>query len=120
MLLPIIYGGIHLNAWAFDFPTSVERIIWKVCYIDIMATLVSFIAMVVVIGDFIRRLDRLIYWVSGKEDVLEVVLIENLALLLSKILYIVVFIYIISRVFIIVESFISLQHVPIRVYATPA
>jgi hypothetical protein len=28
--LPIIYGSVHLAAWNFEFPTEVEKIIWRV------------------------------------------------------------------------------------------
>lgn len=28
--LPIVYGSVHLAAWNFDFPTKVEKIMWRV------------------------------------------------------------------------------------------
>lgn len=112
-VLPIIYGGIHLTAWAFDFPTSVERIIWRVCCIDIMATLVSIFAITFALWMFEKSMDKLICWVFGRWNVLDGAIWYNA-------LYVMIFIYAVSRIFIVVESFISLRHVPIGVYATPA
>jgi len=33
MILPLVYGGIHLSAWNFEFPTSVESLLWKLASI---------------------------------------------------------------------------------------
>jgi hypothetical protein len=27
--LPAVYGGVHLSAWNFDFPTPMEHLLWK-------------------------------------------------------------------------------------------
>jgi hypothetical protein len=29
----LVFGGIHIAAWNFDFPTPAERILWRVCSI---------------------------------------------------------------------------------------
>ncbi|KAK3304645.1 uncharacterized protein B0T15DRAFT_249690 [Chaetomium strumarium] len=28
--LPTVYGGVHLSAWNFEFPTTVEHLLWKI------------------------------------------------------------------------------------------
>jgi hypothetical protein len=35
--LPIAYGGVHLSAWHFFFPTEIEGMLWKIACVSIMA-----------------------------------------------------------------------------------
>lgn len=88
LLLPIAYGGIHLAAWGFEFPSPAESLLWKISCLIIMGLL----AMVV-----------LMHWISSME--------------LRHFAYIMLILYVAARIFIVVESFISLRHVPIGVYA---
>lgn len=30
MVMPVVYGGVHLSVWNFEFPTAVEGLIWKI------------------------------------------------------------------------------------------
>ena len=97
-LLPVIYGSIHLTAWGFDFPTLAESILWKTsCLIIITLSfpvLPSFCipAFVAYLDDFFPSL---------------VISFMLLSLSLSTA----------ARIFLVLESFISLRHVPIGVYA---
>ncbi|KKP00551.1 hypothetical protein THAR02_07355 [Trichoderma harzianum] len=34
----VIYGGIHLSVWNFEFPSGTERLLWKIASIGIAAT----------------------------------------------------------------------------------
>ncbi len=36
--LPLVYGGVHLGACNFEFPTKTELLLWKIAGFDIMAT----------------------------------------------------------------------------------
>jgi hypothetical protein len=36
LLLGLAYGGVHLSAWNFDFPTQTEQQLWKICCIVVM------------------------------------------------------------------------------------
>lgn len=94
IFLSIIYGGIHLSAWKWEFPSSAESIIWKVACFDIIGSPVVFIigALTPVISD---------------TDILAV----PLGILMG-------IVYGFSRVYIVAEAFISLRHVPIGVYST--
>ena len=37
--LPLVYGGIHLTAWNFQFASQAEHLLWKIASIDIMGTI---------------------------------------------------------------------------------
>ncbi|KAK4160306.1 hypothetical protein QBC43DRAFT_293033, partial [Cladorrhinum sp. PSN259] len=50
--LPILYGGIHLSAWNFEFPTHVEATLWKVACIVITSTTPCFALISFLLGYF--------------------------------------------------------------------
>ncbi|KAK3941434.1 hypothetical protein QBC46DRAFT_286216 [Diplogelasinospora grovesii] len=107
LLLPAMYGGVHLSAWSFEFPTPQEHLIWKVACLIIATTLPVLVCLgfffhqllVLRLVPFVNDIPKRIYpWLS-------------LAALI---------LYGAARIYIIVESFISLRSVPIGVYWTPA
>jgi hypothetical protein len=120
LVLPIIYGGIHLTAWGFDFSISVERIVWRVCCIDIMATLICFPLLMFFFFSCVEGVKRLISSLPGETKVVCDLLDNVVKVFMGLLFYVTMFSYALSRVFIVVESFISLRHVPIGVYASPA
>lgn len=95
-ILMFAYGGIHLAAWSFHFPTLAEAIIWKVsCILPFCIYL-------------FWNIWECIDYDSGS-GVVEMVGRWSVA---SVILF--------CRMFLVIESFISLRSVPIGVYWTPA
>ena len=95
--LPLIYGGIHLTTWNFHFASQTEHLLWKIACIDIMGTIPLSVACVGCML-LIKRLSR--------------------AAKVSWVIFTPLFVfYALSRIYILVESFISLRHVPIGVYA---
>lgn len=92
-LLPIVYGGIHLAAWGFEFPSPVESVLWKISCLFIMSTVIP----VILVGALIEYLRPNFIWVSA------FVLYSG--------------VYAVARIFLVLESFLSLRHVPIGVYA---
>ncbi|ETS78239.1 hypothetical protein PFICI_10301 [Pestalotiopsis fici W106-1] len=119
VLLPAIYGGVHLAVWRAAYPTVVEHIMWRTACIVIMTglpvllVLCAVFYLVMVIPSILERrqpderrhgLD--IYFPMA----IVVVCIAAAAMLLL----------ISARCFVIVESFISLRSAPIGVYWTPA
>ena len=42
--LPILYGGVHLPAWNFEFPTATEHLWWKVAWFIIIGTVPELLA----------------------------------------------------------------------------
>ena len=124
--LSILYGGIHLATWNFAFPSKTEHLLWKIACIDIMVT--------APIEVFNLRGSRAIYDLAvafttfearrsaRKRDIVELFSWSLYSLshfLLSYLLnlYALLTCYALSRIYIVVESFVSLRHVPIGVYA---
>lgn len=97
--LPLIYGGIHLTTWNFHFASQTEHLLWKIACIDIMGT-IPLSAILVFL--YITQTNVLLTDFSW----------------IARVLFAILFIfYALSRIYIVVESFISLRHVPIGVYA---
>jgi hypothetical protein len=40
VVLPAVYGGIHITAWDLEFPSGIERLLWKIACFDIIITMV--------------------------------------------------------------------------------
>lgn len=108
-ILPLIYGGIHLAAWNFDFPSHVESILWKVSSFIIMG-LIPVVLLLFLLGVFVG--EYLTSWNTflSVEENIEIAYVMGLAILGFLL-------YGFARIFLVVESFISLRHVPIGVYA---
>jgi hypothetical protein len=108
LALPIAYGGVHLSAWNYEFPSTPERTLWIVAAI----TIAGMLPTVTVIW---------LFWASlinyGTE---EGYVIGERYWSIEGILYAALGFYAVARVYIVVESFASLRHVPIGVYWTPA
>ena len=109
--LPLLYGGIHLATWDFHFASKTEHLLWKIACIDIMGT----IPVGALYGLIDRSSIRLIYMRNDDENRrIFTTLSDYLAWAFYGPLSI---LYALSRLYIVVESFISLRHVPIGVYA---
>ncbi|RTE84277.1 hypothetical protein BHE90_001105 [Fusarium euwallaceae] len=100
VFLSALYGGIHLSAWNWVFPTSWEGLVWKVaCFL---------IAAVLPLYHIFNRLRVNLFALhDGMETAMHVVLSSTLG------------IYMLARIYIIFEAFASLRHVPIGVYMAP-
>ena len=111
--LPLVYGGIHLTTWKFHFASQTELLLWKIACIDIMGT----IPLGVIFYACIHPI-----WTTTYPDLVAGVYKKPaMGFVLQYItwtLFCFTFIfYTLSRIYIVVESFISLRHVPIGVYA---
>lgn len=89
-----LYGGIHLFAWNLDFPTGVERLLWRIAALTVgIAPTVS--ALLVLMEDLIsHRTDR---WSKWSVTVLAPA-------------------YVAARLYIIAESFRSLYYMPVKAF----
>ncbi|KAM0794505.1 hypothetical protein BDR22DRAFT_689841 [Usnea florida] len=123
LFLPLIYGGIHLTTWNFHFASQTEHLLWKIACIDIMGTIpgcmaFSLPASLLMPGNYdnFRGEDIL-------EDLANIGLFKNkiigtiVDLIIWILLVSMIIFYLLSRIYIVVESFVSLRHVPIGVYA---
>ena len=100
-VLPLIYGGIHLTAWNYTFPSTVEHILWKISGIGIMAISPFIIAVRGVLSNFD----------NGKQPF---VMLLDILVLVSGFVFVS---YLVFRTFIVLEAFLSLRHSPLGVYA---
>ena len=87
VLLSWIYGGVHLTAWHYPFVTRSEQLLWRISGITVMAQF-------------------LLQWWS-------VTLTFACLIFMRPAMVLCIFV----RVFLITESFISLRHAPLGVYA---
>ncbi|KAM0547470.1 hypothetical protein ACHAPJ_010343 [Fusarium lateritium] len=122
-----LYGGVHLTAWQWKFPSYAEEIMWKVSCLLIICELLTFFLLVpacLVLLSINDNLAKIIddnmpkkwqsYWISGKE-----LLYKCFSLCVGLVLYLMSSAYAFARIFIIVESFISLRHAPVGVFLSP-
>ena len=124
--LTAAYGGVHLSAWNFGFPSRLESIIWRAACFIIMGSPFALLAVrgwVRIYIDFKSYFDRLknpklleflrIWRIDGvlglQVSFPRIACYGSAGLLLLC--------YAASRLYLVVESFISLRHVPIGVYA---
>lgn len=118
--LPAVYGGVHLSAWNFEFPTPEEHLLWKItCFIIAGAAvvLVSVALMIFVVGPSIgSEVDYYTGFGDGDEKPLTIILWVIYEITGAVILVL----YVCARLYIVVESFLSLRRVPIGLYYTPS
>ena len=117
--LTAAYGGIHLSAWNFEFPSRVESIIWRTaCFIIIGS---SFALLAVPSWDTLDDYFNPSYYDAGLRDWKYRRACKLMRALKKGVGYgsvgLLLLCYAASRIYLVVESFISLRHVPIGVYA---
>ena len=102
------YGGIHLTAWNFEFPSRIESIIWRIACFIIMGSSFAMLAAPIVekSRDTIKRFEGALSFSAFFEKITNYGFFWPLFLC-----------YAAARFYLVVESFISLRHVPIGVYA---
>lgn len=115
LVLCCFYGVAHILAWNFEFPTAVERLLWKIACIDTIVGTISLLAIFSIV----------IYLHEHSWKSLRSALLAHEPGILPWIYRLVVFLgvlntplFLLSRAYIIVETFISLRRVPSGVYAT--
>ena len=100
----VIFGAIHVTAWNFAFPTSTERVIWRVA--SIYCTSFGFLAIIIVgCWGILESFE-----ISSPGDSL-----DNIA---HRILQLICFGYVVARLFMIVETFRTLYFLPPSAYIT--
>ena len=110
VVLSLVYGCIHLATWNFAFASKTEHLLWKIACIDIMATVPTIVLC-------IRGLFYLRYYLASLSRSFRRSK-ADLHRYLDYIVFCALSVpYALSRIYIVVESFISLRHVPIGVYA---
>lgn len=109
------YGVAHILAWKFEFPTRIERLLWRIACIDIIAGTVTVLALFS-ISIYIHEHN----WKSLGNAILtrEPGIMPWIYRLVIFVGVLNIPLFVLSRLFIIVETFVSLRRVPLGVYAT--
>ncbi|KAI5810408.1 hypothetical protein BZA77DRAFT_254877 [Pyronema omphalodes] len=107
------YGGVHLAAWNFEFPTNAEKLIWRIaCIVAMAGTAVSWYIrylFIVYTREWFKDHDGLMIMFRTSSSR------RKIAIILTAI---VAFFFVLARAVITVMSFTSLRKVPAGVYAT--
>ncbi|KAF5004994.1 hypothetical protein FDECE_8519 [Fusarium decemcellulare] len=98
-----LYGGVHLTAWNWIFPTLIEEWLWKGSCLYIAGLLPIYF----VLGPLLATIAS-----SAVKNGITWLLINTL-------FFSALALYLACRGYIIVESFVSLRHVPVGVFASP-
>jgi hypothetical protein len=117
IILPTVYGGIHLTALTWRFPTVAEHLIWRIsCYGIVFAIPATTLASILgrIMGAAIQSCMR-----CGKSPGSFSSDGKIQGVILSVVSFIAVCSYIFFRVFIVLECFLSLPSVPIGAYWVP-
>jgi len=112
LLLPAIYGGVHLSAWRFEFPTPIESL-WKIACIIIAASIpVWYVASLlpIEIADAVAKHSKRLETVAN-------FFFGFMVWFCGRLL---IYVLAVCRFYIVVEAFVSLRSMPIGVYWTPA
>lgn len=106
------YGGIHVAAWNYFFPTPLEQLFWRMS-----SVWVTFCAAFWLVTNLLAHVFPLIdrIWNAYNQrtlSILSTVFITTLCVLCGVS-------YIVSRAYIVIEAFVSIREVPRGVYKTP-
>lgn len=109
-MAPLLYGGLHAAAFNEHFPSSIERILWRVSTV--------YIASGIFVGMFLSSLS------IDESDEQRAKKADSLLLMIIIPFFFLLYIggiitYIAARIFVVVECFISLREVPPAMYQTP-
>ena len=111
----MFYGAAHATAWAFVFPTSVERLLWRIACIDTIAGVISLLAVFSVV---------VFYNEHGHKQLLASFFTREPGIMPWPYRLVIVIgllnfpFFVMARMYIIVETFVSLRHVQLGVYQT--
>jgi hypothetical protein len=100
----LVYGGVHLLAWQYNFQTDAEGTMWRIA-----STITASSGLVIFLAQTVNHLDEF------SSNTLLTILIIGLATFLC----ILVFAQILARSFIVIESFRALPNSPSSVYEMP-
>ncbi|RBR04369.1 hypothetical protein FVER53590_00109 [Fusarium verticillioides] len=109
LVLPGLYGGIHLGTAQIPFPTDIEKLLWKIASIDIIVSMPIFLIISVLGLGFSQRYLKY-----------ESIAHDSWATLYKFPAHLIFLGYSLSRTFLVIESFISLRALPIGAYWTPS
>ncbi|KAE8449594.1 hypothetical protein EG329_007924 [Mollisiaceae sp. DMI_Dod_QoI] len=105
-LVGLIYGGAHLAAWNYSFPSDVEAVLWKVAAIVTAIAWSAFVAQVV-LGNLLQR-----YILGGHQD-------KTFSRVCGILFGVGIVPCLLVRLYLLVESFASIRQLPSDSYKLP-
>ncbi|UPK92651.1 hypothetical protein LCI18_003586 [Fusarium solani-melongenae] len=112
-----MYGGVHLTAWNWTFPTYTEDLLWKVSCFCVAVALPGFFCASWVLVGITAILHSLVKPCFGLRKKWALRAFEDPLRVYSACVAI---IYVCCRIFIVVEAFVALRQVPVGVYISPS
>jgi hypothetical protein len=118
----LCYGGIHLTAWSAPFPNAVQKLLWRLCSLNLVVS--SPLALGLLVFLYFPRRPKTISLESlnhkyRKASGIWRIVDKGLGGLFILFLGFLALFYVFCRVFLIVECFLSLAHLPASVYQVP-
>lgn len=114
--ITIVYMGLHLVGWNFDFPTAIEQKLWRAATVILLGAFLSYGILFIIIAWHLPAFCRL-FGIPGAETVLEL-----LSRLPRWFQYSIAVSWIgsygLARSYILAEAFIGLRALPLAAYNT--
>lgn len=111
------YGGLHLAAWKYEFPSNIECVLWKVASfltaVSVFCFCASSLTIYIVILTWKKAVDRK-KW-EGLAKKLEASVPQSAAFLCIMFI-LATFPYIVARLYLLVEAFVGMRKLPVRSY----
>jgi hypothetical protein len=113
-----IFGGVHLVAWTWVFPTREEEILWKLsCFVIIGALPCYFVISSFVWFSTLLN-SRVLDLARKAPESLKKSMKKMAKFFCVCLLWVLGIVYILSRLFIVAEAFASLRYCPVGVFVT--
>ena len=90
----VVFGGIHCVGWFFNFPSSVEAMLWRVSSAVLTGMAFLFPILIIFVGLLSQFISN-----TNRQDRLGIAFFS-----------IMILVYVVSRLLLLVEAFISLRH----------
>jgi hypothetical protein len=95
VMLPLLYGRVHLAAWNCHFATQLENKLWRAASFDLVA-------------------QSVLMWPGLASSTFEEM---GLSFICNSLSLFNILLYFLGRSHLVIESFVGLRHVPLGVYA---
>jgi hypothetical protein len=114
----IVYGGLHLLAWQYNFNSTAERYLWRIS--TVIAASSGFVLLILHTADILS--DVLSIWPTPRP--MWVMCMRavhvNMRKALTRLPYLLVLVNLAARTFLVIESFIALPNSPRSTYTIPS
>jgi len=120
----VIFGAIHCVAWNFEFPTSVERLLWRIsCLVTIIVPIPALFSSFIPMNGFVRFVIRFVARCAGLDPahihgMQDFTSSGPLTMLGGSIMMLYGLTYTLARIFVVVEVFRGLFFLPPGAFQT--